>query len=489
MVDRLRWFVITLLYSMLCACSGGGGSAGGSGPAPTPGGTGAMTVSVAGLPAATSAVIKVTGPGAYARDLTQTTTLSDLAPGTYTVAASLVSAAGIGYTPSPLSQTVAVAGGATASASVTYANATLALRAVEVASAVNPVFLTAPPGDSRQFVVERAGRIRILQNGSFLTTPFADIGARVQAAGEGGLLSMAFDPGYATNGRVYLYYTDASQNIVIERMTVSANPDVADPASNLVIIRIPHPTYQNHYGGLVAFGPDGYLYIGTGDGGSAGDPPRNAQNLNVLLGKMLRLDVGSASVASPYLIPASNPYAGQAGRRGEIWASGLRNPWRFTFDGGQPGGQPGGQLGGQLYIADVGQGAREEIDVAPAASAGLNYGWNIAEGSLCYNATSCDRSGLTAPVFDYDHSGGACSITGGFVYRGSALPELAGHYFYSDYCAGFIKSAIVSGGALTSQRDWGIANLGNVLSFGRDGQGELYIISGTGKIYRLTRSG
>ncbi|MDB5961444.1 MAG: glucose dehydrogenase [Massilia sp.] len=482
MFDRLKWFVFSVLCGLLWACSGGGGSSGGSAAVTPPPSvsSGSLAVSVTGLPANAAALVRVTGPGNLARDLTQTSTLADLAPGSYTVAASLVSVAGVGFTPAPLTQTVTVAAGATANAAIAYANAPLALRAVEAVqgpSAVNPVFLTAPPGDARQFVVERAGRIRILINGNFLAAPFADISARVLTTGEGGLLSMAFDPAFASNGRVYLYYTDLNQNIVIERLTVSNDANLADPASSLVIIRIPHPTYQNHFGGLVAFGPDGYLYLGTGDGGSAGDPPRNAQNLNVLLGKMLRLDVSAASAAQPYSIPPGNPYVNQSGRRAEIWASGLRNPWRYTFDGAR------------LYIADVGQDAREEIDVAAASAAGLNYGWNITEGSICYNATSCDRTGLTAPVFDYDHSGGACSITGGFVYRGAALPELAGHYFYSDYCAGFIKSGVVSGGALVSQRDWGIANLGNVVSFGRDGQGELYIISGNSKIYRLARAG
>jgi hypothetical protein len=437
--------------------------------------TGSLALAISGVPGGANAAVRITGPNNYARDLTQSTTIADLATGSYTVAASAVTVAGISYAPAPLSQTVTISAGATANAAIVYAAAPVTLRATEVASAVNPVFLTAPPGDSRQFVVERAGRIRILQNGNFLATPFADISARVLTAGEGGLLSIAFDPAYTSNGRVYLYYIDRNQNIVIERLTVSADANVADPASSLVIIRIPHPNFQNHFGGTVAFGPDGYLYVGTGDGGGAGDPPRNAQNLNVLLGKLLRLDVSASSAAQPYAIPAGNPYVGQAGRRAEIWASGLRNPWRYTFDGNQ------------LYIADVGQDQREEIDVAASSAAGLNYGWNIVEGTACYGTASCDRTGMTAPVFDYDHGGGACSITGGFVYRGTAMPELAGQYFYSDYCAGFIKSGVVAGGALTSQKDWGIANLGNIVSFGRDGQGELYVISGSGKIYKLGR--
>ena len=234
MIDRLRWFLLSSLLFTLCACSGGGGSPGNPmPPAPT---TGSLAVTISGLPAGGLAAVHVSGPNSFSRDLTQTTSIADLAPGSYTLTATLVAVAGTGYTPSPLSQNATVAAGATASATVTYAAAGLSLAAVEVATAVNPVFLTAPPGDSRQFVVERAGRIRILQNGSFLPTPFLDIGTRVQVAGEGGLLSMAFDPGFATNGRFYMYYVDTSQNIVVERMTVSSNANVADPLSSLVIM-------------------------------------------------------------------------------------------------------------------------------------------------------------------------------------------------------------------------------------------------------------
>lgn len=480
-VPALAWLLAALLACLMAACSGGGGSAGGPAPAPSPSpppaaSSGSLAVGIGGLPAGATAAVHLSGPNNFSRDLAQSTSLGELVPGSYTLSASLVAVGATGYAPTPLSQQANVVAGATTSASIAYAATSLALAAREVASAVDPVFLTAPPGDARQFVVERAGRIRILQNGSFLTPPFADLSARVQTAGEGGLLSMAFDPAYTSNGRFYLYYTDAGQNIVVERMQVSANPNLADPASSLVILRIAHPNFQNHYGGLLAFGADGYLYLGTGDGGSAGDPPRNAQNLNSLLGKLLRIDVSTASTAQPYAIPASNPYQNQAGRRGEIWAAGLRNPWRYTFDAGL------------LIIADVGQDHREEIDVAAASAGGLNYGWNIVEGSLCYNATSCELSGLTAPVLEYAHEGGACSITGGFVYRGAVLPELAGHYFYSDYCAGFLRSGIASSSSLGSQRDWGLAPIGNVLSFGRDGQGELYLLAGSGKIYRLERA-
>jgi glucose/arabinose dehydrogenase len=347
-----------------------------------------------------------------------------------------------------------------------------------------PTFLTAPPADTRQFVTERAGRILILRGGTPLARPFLDIRTSVSTAGEGGLLSLAFDPGYATNGRFYVYRTDLNGDILVERYTVSANADQADPASALTIIRIPHPTYQNHVGGTVAFGPDGYLYLGTGDGGGAGDPNRNAQNQGSLLGKLLRLDVSAASVTQAYRIPSTNPYLNQAGSRGEIWASGLRNPWRFTFD-------TGALAGGQIYIADVGQDAREEIDVEAATQAGLNYGWPHMEGTACYQSQTCDQNGLTLPVLDYAHTTAAnspCSITGGFVYRGISMPELAGHYFYSDYCAGFIRSFRVSGRTALEQRDWNLTNVGRIVSFGQDGQGELYVLTDSGAIWAIVKA-
>ena len=351
------------------------------------------------------------------------------------------------------------------------------LAARQIASGLDsPVFLTAPVGDARQFIVERAGRIRIVQNGALLALPFLDVSTRVSVAGEGGLLSMAFDPQFAANGQFFIYYTDRGGDIVVERRRVSPTPNLADPSAAFDIIRIAHPGFSNHYGGLVAFGPDGYLYLATGDGGGAGDPAGNAQNLASLLGKLLRLDVGAASAGAPYTIPPGNPFAGQAGRRAEIWASGLRNPWRFAFDGAN------------LAIADVGQASREEVILSPVAQGGLNYGWNIREGTLCYNAASCADAGLTAPAFEYDHAAG-CSITGGYFYRGMAIPELAGHYFYSDFCSGFLKSVVVAGAGVREQANWDIGKLGGIVSFGRDGDGELYLISADGSVYKLVRAG
>ncbi len=355
-------------------------------------------------------------------------------------------------------------------------NVRLGLQAV-VTGLTSPVHLTAPSGDVRLFVVEQPGRIRIVKSGQLPATPFLDISSKVLYGGERGLLSVAFDPQYASNGFFYVYYTSQPNgDIVVERYGGSAGADVASPVGTTVIT-IPHASAANHNGGLVAFGPDGMLYLGTGDGGGAGDQFGNAQCTNVLLGKMLRLDVRTL----PYTIPTSNPFVGRAGRQ-EIWAFGLRNPWRFAFDRGV--------TPTTLYIADVGQGAWEEIDAVPSNAAGVNYGWNGLEGNHCYppSSTTCALTGLfQAPVAEYDHSGGRCSITGGFVYRGAAIPEIAGQYFYSDYCAGFLASMSGSAGAGFTTRTWSVPNVGNVTSFGEDSAGELYVLSASGTVYRIVR--
>jgi glucose/arabinose dehydrogenase len=335
-----------------------------------------------------------------------------------------------------------------------------------------PVFLTQPLDDGRIFVVEQAGRIRIVKNGQLQATPFLDITSRVLSGDERGLLSVAFHPNYAINHFFYVYFTtQPTGDIRIERFTTTT-PDVADAASSKLIITTPHSAQANHNGGLLTFGPDGMLYAGLGDGGGAGDPFGNGQNFNALLGSLLRLDIDHGD---PYSIPPDNPFVGQPGKRGEIWAKGLRNPWRYAFDAAT----------GLLYIADVGQGLHEEVDVQPATSGGLNYGWNIMEGKSCYNAATCSQTGLTLPLLDYGHTNGACSITGGYVYRGSAIPALDGHYFYSDYCAGFLKSFRYSNGAPVDERDWGLT-MTSVQSFGRDASGELYVMSGD-DIFKIVR--
>jgi glucose/arabinose dehydrogenase len=474
-------FLVSLFLGSLAGCGGGGGSPGepGNKTQLLATSTGSLAVTIGNLPAGSNAAIHVSGPGNFGADIAQSQTLDSIAPGTYTVTAVPVVSGPSTWIPSPPEQSVSVSAGATAAVRVDYAQPPTQLQLTLTASGLAaPTYLGAPAGDQRLFVVERAGRIVILRDGAALPQPFLDLRAVTDATGEGGLLSLAFDPGYAANGRFYVYRTDAKHDILVERYTVSPDANVADPASRLELIRVAHPLYMNHFGGQLAFDPDGYLTIGTGDGGSAGDPNGNAQNLNSLLGKLLRLDVSAASAAEPYRIPASNPYLGQAGQRAEIWASGLRNPWRFAYDGKR------------LYIADVGQDAFEEVDLVPSALGGLNYGWNRMEGSVCYDAsTACDRAGLTLPVIAYGHSeaaGSPCSVTGGFVYRGSAIAELAGHYFYSDFCAGFLRSFYATAsGALYAVRDWNIANPGKVVSFGRDGQGELYLLYLDGSIWKI----
>jgi glucose/arabinose dehydrogenase len=345
------------------------------------------------------------------------------------------------------------------------------VRLVEVASGLDqPLFVTAPPGDPRVFVVEQPGRVRIIQNGQLLATPFLDVSSIITSGGERGLLSIAFHPHYSANGFFYVDYTDRNGDTRVVRYHVSADPNRADPASAQVVLGQAQP-YANHNGGLLVFGPDGKLYVGLGDGGSGGDPQGNGQNLATLLGKILRIDVDAGQ---PYAIPADNPFAGQAGKRGEIWIYGVRNPWRFSFD----------SQAGLFYVADVGQNAWEEVDVVPANRGGLNFGWNLMEGTHCYSASSCSSTGLTLPVLEYGHDDG-CSITGGYVYRGSAIPAVRGHYFYSDYCNGWIRSFRWDGTQAADRRQWDVGSLGNVTSFGEDASHELYVTTSNGRVLRF----
>jgi hypothetical protein len=340
-----------------------------------------------------------------------------------------------------------------------------------------PLFVTAPSGDSeRLFVVEQGGTIRIVRGATVLATPFLDVSPLVSRGGEQGLLGMAFHPGYAANGRFYVNYTDTLGNTQVVRYQVSVDPDVADAASALPTLSVAQP-FTNHNGGMIAFGPhDGMLYVGMGDGGSRGDPQNHGQNRMTLLGDMLRLDVDGGS---PYRVPADNPFLGSLSIANEIWASGLRNPWRFSFDLGT----------GDLYIADVGQSEREEVSYQPASSSGgENYGWRVMEGTRCYNPSSgCSTAGLTPPIHEYDHGDG-CSITGGYVYRGADFPALHGRYFFADFCATWLRSfTVVNGAAVGLQTHTSTA--GPVLgtsSFGEDGRGELYIVSLTqGTVRRI----
>jgi glucose/arabinose dehydrogenase len=356
-----------------------------------------------------------------------------------------------------------------------------AYEAAEVVSGLtDALFAVAPPGDTeRLFIVQQTGQILILD----LTTdtlrpePFLDIDSLVVSGEEQGLLGLAFHPAYAMNHYFYVYHSangtvcdNSSRCTMVVRYTaMTGDPDRADLDSRREMLEITQP-YSNHKGGMLAFGPDDYLYVAVGDGGSGGDPNNNGQNVNTMLGKLLRLDVNSG--LAPYAIPPSNPFVGTAGLD-EIWAWGLRNPWRFSFD----------RATGDLWIADVGQGDWEEVDYQPAASdGGENYGWHIMEGTHCYEPPSdCDPTGLVLPVYEYAHVNGRCSITGGYRYHGS-IPELTGKYLFADYCTGEVwaydPGADTATEILTSQ------SLGNVLSFGEDTAGEVYLCTGS-SLWRL----
>jgi glucose/arabinose dehydrogenase len=347
----------------------------------------------------------------------------------------------------------------------------------DVASGLSvPLYLTAPAGDpTRLFIVEKGGAIRVVKDGALLPTPFLDLTGRVSTGGEQGLFGLAFDPAYADNGRFVVHYTDVGGNTVVSLFRVSADDaDRADPASETIVLTAEQP-FSNHNGGQILFGPDGMLYIGLGDGGSSGDPGGRGQALTDLLGSILRVDVRTGT---GYTIPPDNPFLGRADAKPEIWSFGLRNPWRFTFD----------PATGDLYIADVGQNAWEEVDVVPAAAGagrGANFGWNVTEGRHCFAQATCDLTQFTLPVLEYDHGEG-CSIAGGYVYRGAAIPALQGHYFYADYCQGWVRSFRLQDGQAVEPQQWPtLAPGGAITSFGQDAAGELYVLSAEGRVSRI----
>jgi len=367
-------------------------------------------------------------------------------------------------------------------------NAPRAIISERVAAGLDrPNFVTAPPGDERLFIVEQTGRVKLLVDGSVAATPFLDIDSLVTDVSgydERGLLGLAFHPDFDITGHFYVNYTDNNSNTVIARYTVSADPDQADHNSAMRLLTLDQP-YANHNGGMLGFGADGYLYIGTGDGGSGGDPENRAQDLSSLFGKMLRIDVDGDS---PYAIPADNPFVDEPAARDEIWAYGLRNPWRWSFD----------PQTGDLWIGDVGQNAWEEIDFQPAASAGgENYGWRLMEGTHCYNPPDeCDDGSLVHPIAEYAHESGRCSVTGGYVYRGNAIPSLRGDYLFADFCTGEIWSFRREDGSIVDSVDrtselapGGGLSIDSPSSFGTDGSGELYIVdrgsSGSGEVYQI----
>lgn len=333
----------------------------------------------------------------------------------------------------------------------------------------NPVEIAHPNGDSRLFIVEQGGKIKIVNtDGTTNSTPFLTLSPSILSiGGERGLLGLTFHPNYVSNGYFFVNYTNTLGNTVIARYSVSANPNLADTSSGTIIFIVNQP-FPNHNGGSIKFGPDGYLYIGMGDGGSGGDPGNRAQNPNELLGKMLRIDVDSEI---PYGIPPTNPYAESLTFRKEIWALGLRNPWKFSFN----------KLNGDLWIADVGQSQIEEINKESSTAAGLNYGWNCYEGNSIYSGCSALPITYTFPFAQYTHSFG-CSITGGYAYIGSLYPNFIGKYFFADYCSNKI-GILDSSGTIT----WSSSFSGsNFASFGEDNNGELYIAAiGNGTIYKI----
>jgi glucose/arabinose dehydrogenase len=351
-----------------------------------------------------------------------------------------------------------------------------ALTTVRVAGGLQqPLDLQSVPGDrARLYVVEQAGRIRVIRDGVLQPEPFLDIVSRVGAGGERGLLGLAFHPQFATRRTFYVNYTDKRGDTHIVEFRANGE-DRAAPFTEREIFFTPQP-FANHNGGGLAFGPDGRLYAGLGDGGSGGDPLGNAQDLATPLGKMLRFDVD----AGPPFVPADNPFRAQAGAEPHVWAAGLRNPWRFAFD----------RATGDLFIADVGQGRREEINVGLASRrGGENYGWNVTEGTLCFSpASGCNTQGLTPPLLDYGHDAG-CSITGGVVYRGCRMPALQGAFFYGDYCSNVVRSLRLADGRAADERDWTATlgrGLGNLGAFGVDADGEMYLVDhGRGDVYRI----
>lgn len=360
-------------------------------------------------------------------------------------------------------------GGGSSSAETSPAPFPATITLTPVASGlVNPVSIThAGDGSGRLFVVEQKGVVQILRNGVISSSPFLNITSMVRSGGEQGLLGLAFPPNYAARNSFYVNYTDRTGigNTVVARFGLSSNADSADPATRTELLNITQP-FSNHNGGQLAFGPDGLLYIGSGDGGSGGDPLGNGQSLATLLGKLLRIDVLSG--VTPYAIPAGNPFGN------EILGYGLRNPWRFSFD----------RVTGDLYLADVGQNAVEEINFQPAGGgAGANYGWNVMEGSTCFANPSCSSAGLTLPVAEYLHGSGDCSVTGGYVYRGSNA-ALRGIYFYGDFCSGRIWG-LRRNGAVWENQLLSDTTL-SISTFGEDEAGELYVADyATGEIYRI----
>lgn len=364
-------------------------------------------------------------------------------------------------------------------AGANLADVSLALEPV-VSGLARPIGLVnAGDGSERLFAVEKNGAIRVIENGQVLASPFLTL--TVSTNSERGLLGLAFHPSYETNGSFFVHYTDPAGDTVISRFQVSAgDPNVADAGSELVLLTADQP-FANHNGGQIAFGPDGFLYVALGDGGSGGDPEENGQDLSTVLGKLLRIDVDSTDPGLAYAIPPSNPFVGDPGVREEIWAYGLRNPWRFSFD----------RLTGDLFIADVGQNQFEEVNFQAAGDpGGQNYGWDCFEASSSFEPAGCPESGFTFPILEYSHANGDCSVTGGFVYRGQAFPKLQGIFLFADFCTGRLWGAEPD-----AMGGWDMELLldlpFNVTTFGEDEAGELYVVefnASSGTVHHLVET-
>jgi glucose/arabinose dehydrogenase len=355
---------------------------------------------------------------------------------------------------------------------------------------VNPAAITAPAGDDRLFVVEQEGRVRVIKDGELLDEPFLDIEPFVNSEGlEQGLLGLAFHPEFDDNGQFYVSYTNQDGDTRIERYVASNGADVADVSLGEVILGIDQP-HEYHNGGMILFGPDGYFYVSLGDGGGIGDTYDNGQNADTVLGTVLRIDVNAAE---PYAIPPDNPFVGGGGAP-EVWAYGLRNPWRIALD----------PVDRVVYIAEVGQADTEEIDIVAMDDGGRNFGWPVMEGDDCFESddkggntgaiTDCDDSAFTPPMVTYSHKDG-CAVIGGPVYRGQAIPEIYGHYVYADWCKGWVRSLRYDEGSVADEIDWSddaapsrteaIDNVGRILAVGTDGSGEVYVSNDAGEVYRI----
>jgi glucose/arabinose dehydrogenase len=458
MNKRLLWVIVASAVA-LAACSSNRSQPDSAQPLPV-----ATIVAVSSPTAAPTAVDTATASPTVAA----TATASPTAVATATATPTAVDTATATPTATPTAAPTATL------APPAVADLSIALEPLAAELSQPVLAVHAGDGSGRIFVLEQAGRIVALAADGGEQGTFLDIRARVGSnASEQGLLGLAFDPAFAANGRLFVHYTDQEGDTVLARFMANAERSAADPASETVLLTTRQPA-DNHNGGMIAFGPDGYLYFGLGDGGGANDRYGHGQNLGTILGTLLRIDVSGDSA----VVPADNPFVSREAARPEIWAYGLRNPWRFSFD----------RLTGDLWIADVGQNQWEEINVQPAASpGGENYGWPIMEGTRCFEANSCDQTGLTLPVAEYNHSLG-CSVTGGYVYRGAAQPALQGAYFYGDYCTGRIWGLAPGAG-----NTWQAAELlhsdAQISSFGETEAGELLVVDYGGKLFRLVSRG